>query len=212
MEPHGHAKTSLSSFSASFSVSSPPPSTPARIVLCIDLLFFFVRVAQLLPRGQEPGAKIAPWSREWWVWLLPAPLPPPFPYNQGVAYLCSFPITRTPISREKDITPYLGHWLPLAITTNKKQFSWFSREFFPRRRPKNTPPPFPEKMGMRMRPPHAFEGGGGGGIASGPQWKNMQNHSVNDSEMGNPSIFISSCYILWYNINVYFALYVLMIE
>ena len=44
-------------------------------------------------------------------------------------YLCSSPI---------NWTPYLGYWLPLAITKNTP-FSWFSREIFPRLRPKNTP-------------------------------------------------------------------------
>ena len=34
--------------------------------------------------------------------------------------------------------PYLGYWLPLAITKNAP-FSWFSREIFPRLRPKNYP-------------------------------------------------------------------------
>ena len=40
--------------------------------------------------------------------------PPPSHRTKG--YLCSFPITWTPLSREKDIPPYLGYWLPLAIT------------------------------------------------------------------------------------------------
>ena len=49
-----------------------------------------------------------------------------------------------PLFREKDIqgytvyTPYLGYWLPFAITKNIP-FSWFSREIFPRLRPENTP-------------------------------------------------------------------------
>ena len=75
-----------------------------------------------------------------------------------------------PLSRGKRIgyTPYLGYWLPLAITTTTKiSFSGFSREIFPILR--QTKFPFLEKMGIRMRPPCilvcvcACGGGGGGG-------------------------------------------------
>ena len=72
----------------------------------------------------------------------------PGPHSQRTrGYLCSFPITWTP-------NPYLGYWLPLATTKNTP-FSWFSRESFPRLRPKNTP--FPRKWD---RPPYAFGGPG----------------------------------------------------
>ena len=67
-----------------------------------------------------------------------------------------------PIS-EKDIQGYtplhLGYWLPLAITKTHP---------FPGFRGKSSRdegqkiPPFPEKMGTHMRPPFAFEWGGGG--------------------------------------------------
>ena len=64
---------------------------------------------------------------------------PPLPKNQGIPML--IPHHLNPLSREKDIqgyTPYLGYWLPLAITKNTP-FFWFSREIFPRLRPKITP-------------------------------------------------------------------------
>ena len=36
--------------------------------------------------------------------------PPPSHRTRGVP-ICSFPITLTPLSREKNIPPYLGYWL-----------------------------------------------------------------------------------------------------
>ena len=53
-----------------------------------------------------------------------------------------------PLSREKGSTPYLWYWLPLTVTKSSRDYT-----------AKNTP--FPEKMGIRMRPPHAFEWGPG---------------------------------------------------
>ena len=79
------------------------------------------------------------------------PPPPPLPENTG--YLCSIPITWTPLSREKDIPPIR---VLVAIVGNYIKSS--------RDDTKNTP--FPEKMGTRMRPPYAF-GGGGGGLRQG---------------------------------------------
>ena len=71
-------------------------------------------------------------------------LHPPGPHSHRTrGYLCSFPITWTPLSRGNDIqgyTPYLGYW---AITKNTP-FSWFSREIFPRQRPRKT---FPRENG-----------------------------------------------------------------
>ena len=55
---------------------------------------------------------------------------------------------------------YLRYWLPLAMTKNI-QFSGLSREIFPRLMPPPSPPPLPKSMGIRMRPPRAFEWGGG---------------------------------------------------
>ena len=54
--------------------------------------------------------------------------------------------------------PYLGYWLPLAITKTPP-FPGFlgkcSRDYGQKI------PPFPEKTGIRMRPPYAFEWGPG---------------------------------------------------
>ena len=87
---------------------------------------------------------------------------PPFRFLWDTRYML-VPHHRNPLFREKFIPPYLGYWLlPLAIT-KKTPFSGFSREIdLPETTVKKIPP-FPEKMGMRMRPPHAFEWGGGGG-------------------------------------------------
>ena len=60
----------------------------------------------------------------------PGPSPPPPPHSHRTrGYLCSFPITWTPLSREEDIqenTPYLGYWLPLAIKKKHPLFLLFS--------------------------------------------------------------------------------------
>ena len=84
------------------------------------------------------------------------PAPPPTPIEPW-GYLCSFLITET---------PYLGYWLSLAITKNTpfSRFSWAeksSQDYG------HKITPLPEKMGIRMRPPHAFEWGGGGGGEGG---------------------------------------------
>ena len=66
-----------------------------------------------------------------------------------------FHITRDTYARSpSQCTPYLGKKI-------YPPFSRFSREISPRLRPKYNP--FLEKMGMRMRTPHAFEWGVGGG-------------------------------------------------
>ena len=76
------------------------------------------------------------------------------------------PITWTPLSRENYIQrisppPLSRVWLPLTITKNTllppppPPFLVFSET--------TKIPPFPENMGTRMRPPYAFEWGGGGG-------------------------------------------------
>ena len=64
-----------------------------------------------------------------------------------------------PLSLEKDIQRYTPLSRVLVTVGNYKNtpFSWFSREIFPRLRPKNTP--FPEKMGTRMRPLMYSSGG-----------------------------------------------------
>ena len=60
----------------------------------------------------------------------------------------------------KDIPPYLGYLLPLAITKKTPPFPGFlgnaSRDY------SQKIPPFTEKMGTRMRPPYAFEWGARG--------------------------------------------------
>ena len=81
-------------------------------------------------------------------------------------YLCSFPITRTPLSREKDIQGYTPLSRVLVTIGNYKKstpFSWFSREIFPRLRPKI--PPFPRKWECACGPLCIRVGGGGGGGA-----------------------------------------------
>ena len=67
-----------------------------------------------------------------------------------------------PLSRKRDIPP-----ISRVLVTNgnyeRLLLSRLSREIFPRLRPPNTP--FPEKMGIRMRPLYAFEWRG----VQGPQ-------------------------------------------
>ena len=53
----------------------------------------------------------------------------------------------------EDIPPISGIGYRSQLQQKNTTFSWFSREIFPKLRPKNTPPPFPENMGTRMRPP-----------------------------------------------------------
>ena len=94
---------------------------------------------------------------------IPVGIPAP-PHSHRIrGFLCSFLITRTPLSVGKKYTPYLGYWLPLAITTTKNRpfpgFLW--------NLPETTPPKYPlsrenEKMEKRMRPPYAFDWGGPG--------------------------------------------------
>ena len=90
------------------------------------------------------------------VWQVSGPL-------GGVGEPWVIPITRPPLHLGNRIYPYLGYWFPLAITKNTP-FAGFSREIFPRLRPKIPPGPFPRKWeytcGSLM---HSSEGGGGGG-------------------------------------------------
>ena len=70
---------------------------------------------------------------------------PPPPYSHRTrGYIILVPRYLNPLSREKGYTPYLWYWLPLTVTKSSRDYT-----------AKNTP--FPEKMGIRMRPPHAFE-------------------------------------------------------
>ena len=82
-------------------------------------------------------------------------------------YLCSFPMAspEPPISGKGYPRIYppppissIGYRWQLQKNT---PFSWFSREIFPRLRPKNTP--FPEKLGTLMRSPLFIRVGGGWG-------------------------------------------------
>ena len=95
-----------------------------------------------------------------------AALPPLPPIESGDTYARS-PITWTPLSRGGGgggrYTPYLGYWLPLAITQTF-HFLWLSQEIFQTLCPKiPPPPPLPENMGTCMHPPYVFKWGGGGG-------------------------------------------------
>ena len=89
--------------------------------------------------------------------------PPPrhFHSHRTRMHLCSFPITwDPPISgKGQDIQTIsgIGYYYQLPKNT---PFSRTFSENLPETPAKNTP--FPEKMGMRMRPPHAFEWEGGG--------------------------------------------------
>ena len=65
-----------------------------------------------------------------------------------------------PLTLGKGYTPYLGYWLPLAVTKHTPSFG-LSQEIFPRLKPKKYPL-FPENMGTCMLHPYAFEFGGGG--------------------------------------------------
>ena len=94
----------------------------------------------------------------------PAPPPPPPPHSHGtMRYLCSLPVTCTPCLG-KGYT--LLSWVLVTIGNYKKHplFRVFSG-ILPKITAKNTP--FPQKTGISMRSPYAFEWGGGGrGAAS----------------------------------------------
>ena len=80
--------------------------------------------------------------------------PPPTPIEPGVTCML-VPHHRIPPISGKGYTPYLGYWLPLAIT-KPPPFRIFSGNL-----PETTAqkyPPFPKKMGIYMRPPRAFGG------------------------------------------------------
>ena len=78
------------------------------------------------------------------------PPPPPTPRTRG--YLCSFPITRTP-------PPYLGYWLPLAITKTHPFPGFLGKSFrdYGQKRP-----PFPRKWECTCCPLMHSSGGPGG--------------------------------------------------
>ena len=86
------------------------------------------------------------------------------PLHRTRGYMCSFPITWT---------PYLGYWLPIGTPPPKKKkeeeeeeeeaFPGVSREIFASSETTAKITPFPDKLWIRMRPPFAFECGGGGG-------------------------------------------------
>ena len=74
-----------------------------------------------------------------------------------------------PPSREKGYTPYLGYWLPLAVTKKHHTLFWVFLGNLPETTGAKIPP-FPEKMGIRMRPltpglTHSEWGGGGAGYS-----------------------------------------------
>ena len=99
-----------------------------------------------------------------WQWIfvaVGASAPPPPPSLRTSGYLYARSPSPEPSISGKGYTPYLWYWLPLAITKNTPFSGLSVWEIFPRLRPKNTP--FPEKMGIGMQRPHAFEWGGGGG-------------------------------------------------
>ena len=98
---------------------------------------------------------------------------PPLPYSQGVPTCMLIPHhLNPPISRKrisKDIYPPIsgiGYRWQLQKT---HPFFWFSREIFQRLQPKNTPPPFPEKMGTP--PPPLMHLSGGPGRILSPLYK-----------------------------------------
>ena len=113
--------------------------------------------------------------RAWWSETLvldPAPPPPPTSFRIR-GYLCSFPITEAPPSRE-NILPlsrvlvHIGFYNNNNSNNNKKKTPLFrvSCGKLPKTKgPKNNP--FPEKIGTRMGAPCKFVcecvcGGGGG--------------------------------------------------
>ena len=86
---------------------------------------------------------------------------PPTPIEPGGTY-AHYPSPEPPYLGKrisKVIAPYLGYWLPLAITKTPL-FLVFSGNL-PETTARNTP--FPEKMGTRMRPPYAVHSSGGPG-------------------------------------------------
>ena len=86
--------------------------------------------------------------------------PTPTPIEQGGTYAHS-PSPEPPYLRKRIYTPPpLSRVLVTIGNYKKKPLSVLSLEIFLRLLPNNTP--FPEKMGIRMRPPHAFDWGGGG--------------------------------------------------
>ena len=72
--------------------------------------------------------------------------PPPPHSNRIRGYLGSFPITWIPYLGGKRYTPYLGYWLPLAITKKDPLFRAFSGNLPETTAPKDLP--LPEKMGI----------------------------------------------------------------
>ena len=92
--------------------------------------------------------------------ILTCPRPHPSPHYLFVRS----PSTETPYLGKRIIPPISGigyHWQ----LKKQKTFPGFLEEIFPRLWTKKYPPPphpFSEKIGIRMRPPYAFEGGGGG--------------------------------------------------
>ena len=100
-----------------------------------------------------PSRKSVPWvPREW--------LPPGPHSHRTRGYLCSFPITWTPLSREKDIqrnTPLSRILVTVGTYKKTPPFPGYlgksSREYGQKI------PPFPEKMGTRMRPLMHSSGG-----------------------------------------------------
>ena len=83
---------------------------------------------------------------------------PPLHSNGTRGYLCSFPITGPP--PPPPIAGIRIYPVSRALVTignyKKHPISGFSREIFPRLRPKISP--FPEKIGIRMRPPSCTRG------------------------------------------------------
>ena len=86
-------------------------------------------------------------------WKSPSAPPPPTPIEPGGG---GGTYAHSPSPKP----PYLGYWLPLAITKNTP-FSGLSREIFPRLLPKNTP--LSRENGNTHEAPSCIRVGGGGG-------------------------------------------------
>ena len=103
-------------------------------------------------------------------WIIPHPPPPPPQMNRNhsrvYAHAMLIPHHLNPLSRKKkdNYTPYLGYWLPLAVTKNTP-LSGLSWEIFPRLQPPNAPLSR-ENGHTHVAPLCSWVGGGGGGVCA----------------------------------------------
>ena len=78
------------------------------------------------------------------------PPPPPTPTESGGAYMYTHsPSPKPPYFGGKRYTPYLGYWLPLAITQKNTPIPALAQDIFPRLYAQKYP--FPDKIETYLR-------------------------------------------------------------